>query len=434
LNLLNRITAQSGSGQAYQHALNFPAVEEGHNSTPVELRETEHLKRLTSDQIARSFLVNGRDDLRKLSDKLFDCSESVSLKSNGAVHSHSRCKHRLCALCSSINASKWQKEINRVMDHLKYDLIEDSQHHDETALVALKVTLNAGRTCPATELKSVIRDVLHTIWPRVLRHSAVKPHLEGAIRATEITVSKDPMIDGIPQMNPHLHCTILLRVPPAERANWRTWVDEISLTIGHYWVGAVSRRLKKFNIDRAITMSSQEIATINTQTTTDLEGWMKYSVKGAVTSLANALYKEDYTLTALEPISKIWAEIYRAIKGIRLIATSGSFSDSLDDAREELLRESEPASRARDNEDAKITHRWSYPQNAFIPIDVWKSEYDKPPYFRDIIYHHYIRRNLPPIDRESIQPDDTPPLNKTAPQPLKDELFLYTQDSHGAPL
>ena len=433
------ITSDPSVGQEHQYTLDLPPAEPTPDATPVELQRTEHLKRLTSDQIARSFIVNGSDELRKLSDKLLDCSESVSLRASGAVHSHGRCKHRLCALCSSIKASTWQREIDRMMDHLKYDLIEDSQHPDETALVALKITLNAGQTCPATELKTVIRDVLHTLWPRLLRLSAVKPHLEGAIRATEVTVSKEPMRNNIPLMNPHIHGTILLRVPPSERATWRTWLDELALTIGHYWVGAVSRRLKKLSIDRPITLSSQEIIPITAQTTEHLSNWMKYGVKGAVTSLAKALHKEDYTVTALHPIARIWAEIYRAIKGIRLIATSGSLSDSLDDAREELRSEKELSSPPRREPAPDVTHRWSYPNNTFIPIDHWDAEVDKPPYFRTKMYQfHY--RDAPDLEErkraiaqqrklsEQIYglPDDAP-----VPRALRDELFLYTQESQG---
>ena len=327
------------------------------------------------------------------------------------------------------------------MDHLKHDLIEESQHPDETALAALKITLNAGQTCPANELKTVIRGVLHTLWPRLLKIKAIAPHLEGAIRATEITVSKEPMKRGMPLMNPHIHATILLRIPRDERRTWRTWLDEIALSISHYWVSAVSRRLSKLGIDRPITMSSQEVMPITAQTTEHLSGWMKYGVKGAVTSLANALHKEDYTATALKPVARIWAEVYSAIKGIRLIATSGSLTDSLDDAREELRRESIGCDRTEVTKQ-EITHRWSYPLNKFIPIDLWSAEKDKPPYYRNRMWHTYyydLRHDTIEKRKEQIArqrklasdiyglPADGPP-----PQSLKDELFLYTQERQGA--
>ena len=436
---ITRITSADPAGQEHQHVLDLPPAPIDPSDTPAELKDTERLKRMTSDQIARSFVVDGDDELRKLSDKLFDCSESVSLKRTGSVHSHSRCKHRLCALCSSISASKWQKEIDHAMDHLKYDLIEDSQHPEETTLAALKVTLNAGQTCPAAELKSIIRDVLHTLWPRLLKIKAIAPHLEGAIRATEITVSKEPMVDGVPLMNPHIHATILLRIPHDERSTWRSWLDNIALSAGYYWVGAVGRRLSKLGIDRPITLSSQEVMPITAQTTEHLAGWMKYGVKGAVTSLARALHKEDYTATALEPIAKIWAEVYRAIKGIRLIATSGSLSDSLDEARDELKRESDIGERV-DETNPEITHRWSYPRNKFVPVDLWAADVDKPPQWRSRMYHLYYRceESTPKERREMIlqqrrlaaQQYGTP-VDDSPPRTLTGELFLYTQERQG---
>lgn len=436
---ITRITSGAPAGQVHQHELDLPPAPIDPTDTPAELKDTEHLKRMTSDQIARSFVIDGRDELRKLSDKLFDCSESVSLKRSGAVHSHSRCKHRLCALCSSISASKWQKELDRSMDHLKYDLIEDSLHPEETALAALKVTLNAGQTCPAHELKTVIREVLHTLWPRLLKTKAIAPHLDGAIRATEITVSKEPMVDGLPLMNPHIHATILLRVPHDRRSTWRTWLDEIALSAGYYWVGAVSRKLESLKIKRPITLSSQEIMPITAQTTEHLAGWMKYGVKGAVTSLARALHKEDYTSTALHPIAEVWAEVYRAIKGIRLIATSGSLSDSLDDARDELKRESDHDEHHED-ESHEVTHRWSYPRNKFVPADQWNAKTDKPEYYRSRMYHVYYRdiedtpekrRKLLLEQRKLAANHYGTPDDETPPHTLTDELFLYTQERQG---
>jgi hypothetical protein len=127
--------------------------------TPVELGQIQRLKAITSDQIARSLRLNGSDALHKESDRLYDCSENVQLRSNGRVTTYGRCKRRLCALCSSIEANKWSKDLSSAMDHLDFDMVDEvadenpKTWHALPKTVALKLTLNAGQACPLGHLK-----------------------------------------------------------------------------------------------------------------------------------------------------------------------------------------------------------------------------------------------------------------------------------------
>ena len=401
--------------------------------TPVELSQLQRLKAITSDQIARSLLVNGADSLRRESDRLYDCSENVQLKSNGRVTTHGRCKRRLCALCSSIEASKWSKDLTSSMDHLDFDMVDEvSDKHNEACeplpkTVALKLTLNAGQACPLPELKTVIRKVLHLLWPRMLKIRAVAPHLKGAFRSTEITVSDEPMIDGLPLMNPHIHGALILQIPEDRGNTWREWLDELSVAITHYWKRAVRRQLSKLSYDRSITASSQLVEPLHTQQREHLAGWLSYCAKGAVKGLAESLHREDYTASALIPVARIWETVDATIKGIRLIATSGIIRDALDEARDEDKRaKTEHQERMYRDDEPRITHRWSFTLNRYIKIDEYIAERDKPPLYRTKLFQaHYRDRELPEPDelKRNTSRDEVALLQVIASRARQQSLF-----------
>ena len=129
-----RITPEEVSGQdvVCDHTHHQPTLSV--NTTPAELRAIQELKVMTSDHVARALLAYGSDELRKESDRLYDCSENIQLRHNGTVATYARCKRRLCALCSSIEASKWHNDLTKAMDHLDYDMADEIVQHAQLGL------------------------------------------------------------------------------------------------------------------------------------------------------------------------------------------------------------------------------------------------------------------------------------------------------------
>ena len=213
-------------------------------------------------------------------------------------------------------------------------------------------------------------------------------------------MSNEPLIDDMPMMNPHIHGAIILSIPEDQHDTWKTWLDEISLTITHYWKRAVRRQLDKLNISRSITASSQEVQRFHTQTREHLAGWLSYSTKGAILSLIKSLHREDFS-SALKPIARIWETVNSTIKGIKLIATSGIVRDALDDAREEAKRLKQDRYERRDREEEpRVTHKYSFTASAYKPVDEWDAEIDKPSSYRTKLFQRYYKDSLLPTPEE----------------------------------
>ena len=353
--------------------------------TPPELVKTEILKDLSTNQIALSLMSGMTDRLEDEATQIMKCAESVHLSKTGRVKTYSRCKRRLCPLCSSLLAKQWKKRVTVCADHLSDILIDDDIDNDQSLhkSVGLKLTLNAGQACPINDLKLIIRQVLHNQWSRLLQTKIIKDHIVGSLRATEITIDrKTDVHDGIPLANPHIHAIILLRPPEGlSRSQITTWLEEVSNSASMYWRGSVRKRLNKLGIeDRIVTASAQLIEPLSSHTSKDFTEWSHYIVKGAVHNLAMDLHREDHNGTAFRPISNIWIEVERAIKGIRLISTSGDVADAMKDAEEEIKRSKPPANREEDEN--LITHKWSFTKERYINIDHWIREVDRPRNYR----------------------------------------------------
>ncbi len=380
--------------------------------TPPELIKTELLKDVSTNQIALSLMSGMTDRLEEEATKLMGCAESVHLARTGRVKTYSRCKRRLCPLCSSLLAKQWKKRVTVAADHLSDILIDDDIDNDQSLhkSVGLKLTLNAGQACPISDLKLIIREVLHNQWSRLLQTKIIKDHIVGSLRATEITIDRKTEVhDGIPLANPHIHAIILLRPPEGlSRAQITSWLEEVSNSASMYWRGSVRKRLRKLGIeDRIITSSAQLIEPLSSQTNKDFIEWSHYIVKGAVHNLALDLHREDHDGTAFRPISNIWIEVERAIKGIRLISTSGDVADAMKDAEEEIKRSTPQQNREED--ESLITHKWSFTKERYISIDHWIQEVDKPRNYRVQLLlnsYHLNHRYKPPSEVKKQPPPE----------------------------
>ena len=387
--------------------------------TPPELVKTELLKDVSTNQIALSLMSGMSDRLEDEATQIMKCAESVHLSRTGRVKTYSRCKRRLCPLCSSILANKWKKKVTVATDHLSDILIDDDTDNDQSLhkSVGLKLTLNAGQACPINDLKLIIRQVLHNQWSRLLQTKIIKDHIVGSLRATEITIDrKTDVHDGVPLANPHIHAIILLRPPEGlSRSQITNWLEEVSNSASMYWRGSVRKRLRKLGIeDRIVTAAAQLIEPLSSHTSKDFTEWSHYIVKGAVHNLALDLHREDHEGTEFRSISNIWIEVERAIKGIRLISTSGDIADAMKDAEEEIKRSAPPHN--HEDDENMITHKWSFTKERYIDTDHWKQEIDKPRNFRVQLLlssYHLNRRYKPPSDRAQ----HPPPEGKKQPPP-----------------
>jgi hypothetical protein len=357
--------------------------------SPQSLVNTERMKRITTDQIALSLLTHENDKYLDESKELMSCAESIELTNNGKVKTFNRCKRRLCALCSKIEADKWTEIIRRSTDHLSYTLMDDPEIEGLNQAIAIKLTLNAGQTCHISELKTIIKDVLHPSWPSMMSITAIKPHLLGAMRATEIQPSKLHE-DGTPLMNPHIHGVILLKAPDeihtikcmiARSLKLELFINEITLTLSYYWKRAMRRKLSKHGLANRSVSSSVNITPLTQHTNHDLAGWLTYCTKGAICSLANSLYKEDYNDTAFKPISQMWIAVERATKGIRFISASKDLKSAITCAKDELKRATDEGSPRQELKE-RITHRWSFTRSKYIPEVMWDQPVDKPSNYR----------------------------------------------------
>jgi hypothetical protein len=323
------------------------------------------------------------------------------------------------------------------MDHLDFDMVDEvadenpKTWHALPKTVALKLTLNAGQACPLGHLKTVIRKVLHLLWPRMLKIRAIAPHLKGAFRSTEVTVSDEPAVEGLPLMHPHMHGAIILQIPSDVGDAWRTWADEICTALTHYWKRAVRRQLAKLNINRTITASSQLVEPLHTQQREHLAGWLSYCAKGAIKGLAENMHRADHTESSLKPIAHVWETVDSTIKGIRLISTSGIIRDALDEARDETKRiKAEHNERRRDtNDEPRITHRWSYTLSRYISADEYVVERDKPSAYRTKLFldHHF--KHLPDPESYKRQINQCEVANLRAKASRENQQSLFNQQS-----
>lgn len=327
--------------------------------TPDALLTQTSLKRHTIHSTALSLLTSPDPQAKQLYDKLITCSEQITLRGDKVIHLQ-RCKHRLCALCQHIDASKRIAEVKAALDYLDTPLFDDPTADDSTGRsTALKVTLNTGITRPFSELRQLIK-ALHAGWSDLTSRSAIKRHTIGYQRATEITRSSDKITSDL-KANPHIHGTLLLSVESGETPEQ---VERyVSSAIKRLWPKIIKRHLHRQGLKAdLISTKGQEITPLWARTNDDLYGWLRYTLKGLTPSLTEKIAEQE--IDTPSELSEIWSSINQAISGMRLVSRGGELK--------EMIREHQATERARscaradDTPDAEPTHIWSYPLSRWI--------------------------------------------------------------------
>lgn len=336
---------------------------------PQSLVTATQLKRLTLQQPAVAILYGGRDSDLTTNTRISLCAERLHLSTTGEAKSHSRCKHRLCASCAQVNARKWGQLFTLVPEYLGLSLIDDRAELQDASTpqaVGLSLTLNLGQSRPIADLSESI-NLLHDLWPRLLRLKKLSDHLSGAIRATEITVNTEAIHDVA--ANPHIHATILLEVPDKTK-DIDAFLSPIITRITSWWKRSVTKELRKRFRDTTteVSRSAQDVRPLTQHDSTNLTRWCRYITKGAINGLALKLEKEAVTTHAKEEMIRVWLAVYEATKHTRLISACGSIKDALADAKADLKRESQSQSQA---EPQRETHRWSYRHSTYLPVEEW---------------------------------------------------------------
>jgi hypothetical protein len=336
------------------------AQQPGHASASSELQRHAALKRHTVESTALSLLASTDTQSQQLYEKLLTCSEQITLRGDRVIH-HQRCRHRLCALCQHIDASKRIAETKAALDYLDTPLYDDPlADSDAPKSTALKLTLNAGSTRPLSELRQLLK-ALHSAWSDLVSRTAIKRHTIGHQRATEITSSSE--ISGDLRANPHIHGTLLLAVQSDETPD--DIEQLVKIEVERLWPQIIKRHLIKQRLKpETISDSAQHIEPLWSRTNDDLYSWLRYSLKGLAPSLTEEIARRE--MDTPSQLSEVWSTLNHAINGLRLVSRGGELK--------EMIREHKATERARScaradrAPDAQPTHRWSYPLAQWIPL------------------------------------------------------------------
>ena len=305
---------------------------------------------------------------------MITCSENIRVTRSGEVHSLQRCKKRVCPICSGIEANKWVKRINEAVEFIADDMLDDPNHHDSqpTKYIGIKTTLTYGERCLPEELGDILR-AMHKQWSRLLNTKLLKEHSAGAFRATEFLATS---ADGMITLNPHIHGVILIKVIKTPGDDY---IKTIADHIKRYWKSATLNTLRRMKIKRAMSLAGQKIEPLDKHTAEDLSSWLRYVTKGAIIDLAEKVKGDDIAHQDNE-LTELWSAVYRATKGIRLISSSGVIAEALAEAKARRALD-KPARKPEDATESKPTHRWSYPQRRYIPVNEWIQHIDRAPNF-----------------------------------------------------
>ena len=352
------------------------------NTEPSMLENIGRVKAGTLKQIVPAFLSDMTNlNHIKTATKLVSCSEYANENSGDTF---TRCRLRICPVCSLIKANQWKKKITKATELMNVELIDDDLDNRDAGI---KVTLNAGQACNIDDLPIVIK-LLHKVWPRLLRATHIKPYVIGSIRATEITVTNSG--EGI-TANPHIHGTIMIRIPENEKID--KVIEHTTSSIINYWKRAIRTQLKKAGLESKIYSAAQQAEPLREQHKTDFIEWTEYCTKGAIQNLAHQL-RSSVSIDALPNLSTIWATVNDALKNIRLISSSGVISEAL-----QAVKSAKQKSDKRPPIDPKPpTHRYSYSKKKYIPIQDWIREEDKP----QNLLLGYLAHLYPPQPLESV--------------------------------
>jgi len=338
----------------------YTAQQPGNAPTPIEFHRHTALKRHTIDATALPLLSSTDPQSQQLYEKLLTCSEQITLRGDRVIH-HQRCRHRLCALCQHIDASKRIAEAKAALDYLDTPLYDDPLADNYAPKsTALKLTLNAGQTRPLSELRQLLK-ALHSAWSDLVSRTSIKRHTTGHQRATEITSSSE--ISGDLRANPHLHGTLLLIVQSDDNPD--DIEQFVKTEVERLWPQIIKRHLIKQRLKpETISDHAQHIEPLWSRTNDDLYSWLRYSLKGLTPSLTEEIARRE--MNAPSQLSEIWSTLDQAIKGLRLVSRGGELK--------EMIREHKATERARSSSranrapDAQPTHQWSYPLAQWIPL------------------------------------------------------------------
>jgi len=235
---------------------------------------------------------------------------------------------------------------------MRFTLLDEAHetHPANRRMIAVKVTLNSGEACSFDRLRDRL-SALHKIWARLLRLTDIKEHLIGSLRASEITQS------SLDKANPHIHGMLLMRVS--------TNLEEVSAIIRRYWPKAIKKEVIRVEKNRAhsAVKSVGSIEYTDTQTTHDVEGWIKYVTKGSY-DFAKEKHRKDHSLTT----RNYWIAADAAIKGMRMISFSGDLKDAVNVVKEHERDERSQLDHSHSH-DVTPSHVWSDRLNRYIDIN-----------------------------------------------------------------
>lgn len=331
------------------------------------LRVERRWKRVSDHHIVPSILDGTTDKQLRLADRLLHCSTVIQLGSDGRVIHANRCKQRLCPSCSQVEVNDWKRRITRAVNIMPFR----SDRH-----AVMQFTLNAGEACILSDLRSTIK-CIHKLWPRLLNTTKIKSRLEGAFRATEVTVRTH---EGVTKGNLHLHGVIILNITETEHIG--DVVEEIRAHVRRYWPKAVKSMIAKHRPAPDVRKSVIGAEELYSRSKADLERWMHYCTKGLVLELARTHGNEDPSRESGE----LWTTLEAALHCVRLTSSHGIIKEALAEAE----IPTEPGISGETEEETITPDRvylWSRSRRTYIPKENFNPHFDTPP--------DWISSNLP---------------------------------------
>ncbi len=345
------------------------------DATNQHLIEPQLLKRYSTNVISPSLLASNPEAYSELCESLSRCADNITVKKDGALYYHRRCKHRICSLCESIRVTRERAKMRAIIDALPA-LIEDGGDH-----IAITLTLNAGTRVNRLELRDTVK-ALHHAWSRLVQTSRLKRHLAGYHRATETTVEYHDV--GEPSFHPHIHCTMLVDAKDC------TLADAIILVrsaVKRSWLRLVRSEARKLGLEPDINLSAQLVKPLDSQTEEDFERWLSYCVKGVVEPIARQ-FVSARSEPSTRQVAETWSTLHTELPHQRLSSLGGLMRSALSDIkRERDIERAEIRERARLASGAPrnisalsaphVTHKWSYPEGRWIHVNEWREHHGR---------------------------------------------------------
>lgn len=276
-----------------------------------------NLSKLANIRVVKSLARSHSLNQVKTALTMYQCGKYISLK-NGKYVVLNRCHKRLCYICNQIKSKQYSLIATKALSQMKYDLADEcsSDTPSNKQMIGIKVTLNTGTACTLEHLRDRI-SILHRCFARLLRLTALKDDLIGSIRATEITQSNDD--DDNTLANPHIHSLLLLR-KDCDLSN-------IISVLNKYWPKAIKKQIARLRLqdsNYSSVAAFQQCEQLYIQSTDDAHSWLTYMTKGGYD-----LERDSHSIAYHKTSSNFWQAVDTAIKGMRLIASSGELKDAI---------------------------------------------------------------------------------------------------------